>query len=61
MLWVPLRQRPVIGTLSNVVVVGLAVDASLAALPEPRSKGTREQLRASGAVPAGSGRPGLRG
>jgi len=35
-LWFPLRQHPGIGTVSNVVVVGLAVDASLAALPEPR-------------------------
>jgi uncharacterized membrane protein YczE len=31
--WIPLRERPGIGTLSNVVVIGLAVDASLWALP----------------------------
>lgn len=31
--WVPLRQRPGLGTLSNVLVVGLALDASLAVLP----------------------------
>jgi uncharacterized membrane protein YczE len=31
--WVPLRQRPGIGTVSNVVVIGLALDASLALLP----------------------------
>ena len=31
--WVPLRQRPGIGTVSNVVVIGVAVDASLALLP----------------------------
>jgi uncharacterized membrane protein YczE len=30
---VPLRQRPGIGTVSNVVVIGLAVDAGLAAIP----------------------------
>lgn len=34
LLWVPLRQRPGIGTVSNVVVIGLAVDASLAVLPD---------------------------
>ena len=35
--WVPLRQRPGIGTVSNVVVIGIAVDASLALLPEAGS------------------------
>ena len=32
--WVPLRQRPGLGTFSNVVVIGVAVDATLAVLPE---------------------------
>jgi uncharacterized membrane protein YczE len=32
--WIPLRQRPGVGTVSNVVVIGVAVDASLALLPE---------------------------
>jgi len=35
LLWIPLRERPGIGTLSNVVVVGLVIDASLVLLPEP--------------------------
>jgi uncharacterized membrane protein YczE len=35
--WIPLRQRPGIGTVSNVIVVGLAADASLAVLPEAGS------------------------
>src|SRR5689334_16916104 len=34
--WLPLRQRPGIGTVSNVVVIGLVVDAALAVLPTPR-------------------------
>ena len=33
--WIPLRQRPGIGTVSNVIVIGLAVDATLAVLPAP--------------------------
>lgn len=33
LLWIPLRQRPGIGTVANVVVIGLAVDALLAVLP----------------------------
>ena len=32
--WFPLRQRPGLGTVSNVVVVGVAVDAALAVIPE---------------------------
>ena len=33
LLWIPLRQRPGVGTVSNVVVIGVAVDVSLALLP----------------------------
>jgi len=35
--WIPLRQRPGIGTVSNVVLIGLALDATLALLPTPSS------------------------
>ena len=35
--WIPLRERPGLGTVSNVVVIGLALDAALAVLPEPTS------------------------
>lgn len=31
--WVPLRQRPGIGTLTNVVLVGVSLDATLAVMP----------------------------
>jgi uncharacterized membrane protein YczE len=33
--WIPLRERPGLGTLSNVVVIGLAVDGALAVIPAP--------------------------
>ena len=33
LLWIPLRQRPGIGTLNNAVVIGLVVDASLPLIP----------------------------
>jgi uncharacterized membrane protein YczE len=33
--WIPLRQRPGLGTLGNVVVVGLGINATLAVLPAP--------------------------
>jgi uncharacterized membrane protein YczE len=35
LLWIPIRQRPRLGTISNVVVIGLVVDAALAWLPVP--------------------------
>jgi uncharacterized membrane protein YczE len=35
--WVPLRQRPGFGTVSNVFVIGIAVDATLAVIPHAGS------------------------
>ena len=32
-LWIPLHQRPGVGTLSNVMVIGVSVDVALAVLP----------------------------
>ncbi|MBV9845309.1 MAG: hypothetical protein JOZ47_09590 [Kutzneria sp.] len=31
--WIPLRQRPGFGTVANIVLIGFAVDATLAVLP----------------------------
>lgn len=39
--WVPLRQHPGLGTVLNVVVVGLAINATLALLPQPHELGRR--------------------
>jgi uncharacterized membrane protein YczE len=33
--WIPLRQRPGIGTLANAVLIGVAIDAMLPLLPGP--------------------------
>jgi uncharacterized membrane protein YczE len=41
LLWIPLRQRPGIGTVANAIVIGLAVDAAVAALPTPDALATR--------------------
>jgi len=38
LLWIPLRERPGFGTVSNAIVVGLALDAALLVLPEPESR-----------------------
>ncbi len=39
--WIPLRQRPGIGTVCNVVVIGLAVNATLALIAPPRGVAVR--------------------
>lgn len=46
--WIPLRQRPGLGTVSNVIVIGLSVDASLALLPAPDALPLRAALLLSG-------------
>ena len=48
--WLPLRLRPGFGTLSNVIVVGLVVDATIAVLPAPTSLVARVGLLAAGIV-----------
>ncbi|WP_306320723.1 MULTISPECIES: YitT family protein [unclassified Streptomyces] len=44
LLWIPLRQRPGLGTVSNVFVVGLAMDGTLAVVPDAHSYGVRVPL-----------------
>jgi len=46
--WIPLRQKPGIGTVSNVFVVGIAVDATLALLPEVHALELQLPLLAAG-------------
>ena len=48
LLWIPLRQRPGIGTLSNVLVIGVAVDATLTLLSAPTQFPARVALLVSG-------------
>jgi uncharacterized membrane protein YczE len=35
LLWIPLRQKPGIGTVSNVLVIGLVADGALQLIPAP--------------------------
>jgi uncharacterized membrane protein YczE len=39
--WIPLRQRPGFGTLSNAVLIGVAIDVMLPVLPGPGGLVTR--------------------
>jgi uncharacterized membrane protein YczE len=48
--WIPLRQRPGIGTVCNVVLIGVAVDVTLAILPTPTDLVPRILLLTSGVV-----------
>ena len=50
LLWIPLRQRPGIGTIANVIVIAVSVDAALALIPEPAGLPTRAILLVSGIV-----------
>ena len=50
LLWVPLRLRPGLGTASNVVVIGVAVDVGLAVLTTPSSLAARVLLLVLGVV-----------
>lgn len=48
--WIPLRQMPGIGTVLNVVVIGLAADATLAVLPEAENLWSGAALLLGGIV-----------
>jgi uncharacterized membrane protein YczE len=48
--WIPLRQMPGLGTVSNVVVIGLAVDATLAVLPAPSPLAARVAFVVAGVL-----------
>ncbi|MER5481412.1 hypothetical protein ABT026_31210 [Streptomyces sp. NPDC002734] len=50
LLWIPLRQRPGLGTVSNVFVVGLTMDATLALVPVTDALAVRWPLLLAGLV-----------
>ena len=52
-LWIPLREMPGLGTISNAVVVGLSADATLAVLEAPGSVVARVGLMVGGVLLCG--------
>ena len=48
LLWIPLRQRPGIGTVANVLVIAVAVDAGLAIVPEQHALVARIAMMVGG-------------
>ncbi len=50
LLWIPLRQRPGLGTVSNVFAVGIAMDGTLALVPDVHGPAARAGVMAAGIV-----------
>jgi uncharacterized membrane protein YczE len=49
-LWIPLHQRPGIGTVLNVVLVGSVIDLILATVPSPHALAARISLLVGGVL-----------
>jgi uncharacterized membrane protein YczE len=54
-LWIPLRQRPGVGTILNAVEIGLTADLFIAVLPQPAAIVVRWMFLAAGLVAIGLG------
>jgi uncharacterized membrane protein YczE len=54
-LWIPLRQRPGLGTVLNTLTVGLVIDLALHVIPEPDLLAVRIPLLVAGIVVTGLG------
>lgn len=50
LLWIPLRQRPGLGTVSNVFAVGIAMDGTLALVPDVRGLAAQAGVMVAGIV-----------
>jgi uncharacterized membrane protein YczE len=50
LLWIPLRQRPGVGTVANVLVIAAIIDGALALLPAPDALAARIGLLVGGVV-----------
>jgi uncharacterized membrane protein YczE len=50
LLWIPLRERPGVGTIANAVLVGVGVDVFSALLPDVDHLATRLGLLAAGVL-----------
>jgi uncharacterized membrane protein YczE len=52
-LWIPLRETPGIGTISNAIVIGVSADAFLRVLDQPSALWARGLLTVGGVVVCG--------
>ncbi len=53
LLWIPLQEKPGIGTLANALIVGFSADATLWVLDEPRALAARVALMIGGVLLCG--------
>src|SRR3954449_7460208 len=53
--WIPLRQRPGVGTISNVILIGVTIDVVLAATSDPTSAVVRVLCLVGGVLLVGVG------
>jgi uncharacterized membrane protein YczE len=53
--WLPLGERPGLGTVLNVIVIGVAIDATLALVPDIHALGTRVAALLGGIALVGVG------
>src|SRR5690349_22115660 len=53
LLWIPLREKPGLGTISNALIVGFSADATLALLDSPDNIVARVALMVGGIVLCG--------
>ncbi|MET9663367.1 hypothetical protein [Streptomyces sp. NPDC006510] len=50
LLWIPIRQRPGLGTVSNVFAIGIAMDGTLAFVPDVHGLAAQIALMVAGVV-----------
>jgi hypothetical protein len=55
LLWVPLRERPGLGTVLNAIVIAVAIDVMLVVLPEPDAAAARVALMLGGVLTLAAG------
>jgi len=55
LMWIPLKQRPGLGTILNAIVIGVAIDVSLLWLSEPSALAARYAFVAAGIALVGVG------
>ncbi len=53
LLWIPLKEKPGLATISNAIVVGLAADATLLVLDRPDALALRIALMVAGVLTCG--------
>jgi uncharacterized membrane protein YczE len=53
--WIPLRERPGLGTVLNAVVIAVAIDVVLDVLPRPEAAGVKLAMTLGGIACVGAG------